>query len=244
MEGWVAPRYNPYTPNRCAPCGPLPVWLHKMDRVVEHLDFVSRQRQEPDVTTKTTLRQQLRAARRDHVAALHPATRALILHRPPAPLLALVPTGATIGLYHATAHETPTDGYARFFHERGHRLALPRFEHRGAPMDFADWPDPWNENDCEVGPFGLMQPPSDAVAVLPDVLFVPLLGFTDSGVRLGQGGGHYDRWLAAHPGVPAIGLAWDVQKVAFLPQEAHDHPLTAVVTPTRLYGPFHQERGA
>ena len=35
-----------------------------------------------------------------------------------------------------------------------------------------------------------------------------------------------------------LGLAWDVQKVAFLPREAHDHPLRAVVTPTRIYGPF------
>ena len=194
------------------------------------------------MTTKPTLRQKLRAARRAHVAALDPATRALILHRPPAPLLELVPglenRGGTIGLYHATPHEAPAAGYARFFHERGHRLALPRFEHRGTAMEFAAWSDPWHEEDCEVGPFGLMQPDAAAQALVPDLLFVPLLGFTEDGARLGQGGGHYDRWLAEHPGVPAIGLAWDVQKVAFLPREPHDQPLLAVVTPTRLYGPF------
>ena len=187
---------------------------------------------------KTTLRAKLRALRRAHVAALDPAIRALILHRPPAPLLALAPEGAAIGLYHATAHEAPASGYARFFHERGYPLALPRFAHRGAPMEFAAWADPWNESDCEVGPFGLMQPGAGAEALAPDVLFVPLLGFTEDGVRLGQGGGHYDRWLAAHPDVAAIGLAWDVQKLPFLPREAHDRPLRAVVTPTRLYGPF------
>ena len=190
------------------------------------------------MTTKATLRTTLRAIRREHVAALDPATRALILHRPPAPLLALVPEGATIGLYHAAAHEAPTAGYARFFHERGHPLALPRFAHRGAAMAFAVWSDPWDENEGEVGPFGMMQPDKAADTVVPDLLFVPLLGFTSDGARLGQGGGHYDRWLAEHPGVPAIGLAWDVQLVATLPTEAHDHPLLAVVTPTRLYGPF------
>lgn len=194
------------------------------------------------MTTKATLRQQLRAARRDHVAALDPATRALILHRPPAPLLELMPGlasgDATIGLYHASAHEAPAAGYARFFHERGHRLALPRFAHRGAAMEFAAWTDPWADDDCDVGPFGLMQPGSAAQSLVPDLLFVPVLGFTAEGARLGQGGGHYDRWLAAHPAIPAIGLAWDVQKVPFLPREAHDHPLFAVVTPTRLYGPF------
>lgn len=195
------------------------------------------------MTTKATLRAKLRTLRRDHVAALDPATRALILHRPPAPLLALVPEGATIGLYHATAHEAPAAGYARFFHERGHPLALPRFAHRGAGMAFAAYTDPYDDQDCEVGPFGLMQP-GEAGLLEPDILFVPLLGFTEDGARLGQGGGHYDRWLAEHPGVPAIGLAWDVQKVAFLPREAHDHPLRAVVTPTRFYGPFSLAGGA
>lgn len=188
--------------------------------------------------SKADLRKPLRATRRDHVASLDPATRALILHRPPAPLLALVPDSAIIGLYHATAHEAPTAGYARFFHEQGHALALPRFAHRGAAMEFAAYSDPWDESDCEVGPFDLMQPDAEAAAVVPDVVFVPLLGFTADGTRLGQGGGHYDRWLGANPGIPTIGLAWDVQLSEDLPIEAHDRALTAVVTPTRLYGPF------
>ncbi|HEU4820637.1 MAG TPA: 5-formyltetrahydrofolate cyclo-ligase [Qipengyuania sp.] len=190
------------------------------------------------MTDKPSLRKHLRSLRREHVAAIDPATRALILHRPPAPLLALVPDGATIGLYHATAHEAPAAGYAKFFHERGHPLALPRFAHRGAVMEFAAFPDPWDDDGAEVGPFGLMQPDADAEALVPDILFVPLVGFTAQGARLGQGGGHYDRWLAGHSGVPAIGLAWDVQLVDALPIEAHDRPLAAVVTPTRLYGPF------
>ena len=190
------------------------------------------------MTDKPTLRRHLRALRREHVSALDPATRALILHRPPAPLLALVPEGATIGLYHAAPHEAPASGYAKFFSERGHALALPRFAHRGAAMEFAAWRDPWGDTGCQVGPFGLMQPALDAATVSPDLLFVPLLGFTADGARLGQGGGHYDRWLAAHPGVPAIGLAWDVQLVENIPVEAHDRPLAAVVTPTRLYGPL------
>ena len=116
---------------------------------------------------KTILRKQLRAIRRDHVAALDPATRALIMHRPPAPLMALVPEGATIGLYHATAHEAPAVGYAKFFHERGHPLALPRFAHRSAGMEFAAFADPWDEGGCEIGPFGLLQPGEDAQTLVP-----------------------------------------------------------------------------
>lgn len=190
------------------------------------------------MTDKATLRATLRAARRAHVAGLDPATRGLILRHPPAPLLALIPEGATIGLYHATAHEAPAEHYARFFHERGHAIALPRFAHRNAAMEFAAWTDPWANDDGEVGPFGLMQPGSEAATLTPDVIFAPLLGFTETGARLGQGGGHYDRWLAAHPAAIAIGLAWDAQRVEDLPHEPHDRPLHAVVTPTRLYGPF------
>src|SRR3546814_6880034 len=62
------------------------------------------------------------------------------------------------------------------------------------------------------------------------------------GRRLGQGGGHYDRWLAAHPGARAIGLAWDEQLCEDLPHETHDIRLDAIVTPTRLYGPRSEER--
>jgi 5-formyltetrahydrofolate cyclo-ligase len=64
---------------------------------------------------------------------------------------------------------------------------------------------------------------------------VPLVGFSADGARLGQGGGHYDRWLAAHPEATALGLGWDCQLVEDLPLEAHDQPLTAIITPTRLY---------
>ena len=67
---------------------------------------------------------------------------------------------------------------------------------------------------------------------------MPLLGFTDRGERIGYGGGHYDRWLARNEPLAAIGLAWDCQLVEELPTEPHDRQLTAVITPTRLYGPF------
>ena len=187
---------------------------------------------------KAVLRKALRAERRRHVAALPDATRGLLFRVPPAPLRSLIPTGAPIGLYRAGPHEAPAGGYARHFQERGQPIALPRFASREAPMEFALHSDPFGESDLETGPFGLLQPLAQAEAIVPTVLIVPLIGFTADGRRLGQGGGHYDRWLEAHPETIAIGLAWDVQLVNDLPHEAHDRPLAAVVTPTRLYGPF------
>ena len=178
----------------------------------------------------------MRTARRAHVAALPDAILGLLFRQPPAPLVRLIPEGATIGLYRAMRDEAPASRYAAHFHEAGHTIALPWFAGRSAPMQFAVHSDPYGEADLEPGPFGLLQPAADAPAAIPDVLFVPLIGFTAEGQRLGQGGGHYDRWLASHPGTIAIGLAWDCQLCETLPLEPHDVPLRAVVTPTRLYG--------
>ncbi|WP_256439039.1 5-formyltetrahydrofolate cyclo-ligase [Erythrobacter sp. JK5] len=185
---------------------------------------------------KANLRTTMRKARREHVAAQSDSIRALLFHRPPAPLLTMVEPGTVIGLYHATGHEAPTSGYMKFFHESGHPIALPHFADRDAPMTFRRHSDPHAESDLEAGPFGLLQPAARAPVVIPDLLFVPLLGFTRHGDRLGQGGGHYDRWLAEHPGRTTIGLAWDAQLVDALPLEPHDIRLDAVVTPTRMYG--------
>jgi 5-formyltetrahydrofolate cyclo-ligase len=188
------------------------------------------------VPTKTELRRTLRAARKAHVEALPDSIRGLLFHRPPKPLLARIGDEAVIGLYHAGPYEAPAAGYARFFHEAGHTLALPRFATRDAAMVFAHHSDPYDESDLAVGPFGMLQPDPMAETLVPDVLLVPLVGFTDACARLGQGGGHYDRWLAEHRPALAIGLAWDAQLMAALPVEPHDVPLDAVVTPTRMYG--------
>ena len=190
------------------------------------------------MTQKNELRAELRKQRRGHVAALPDAISALIFARPPAPLLNLIPENSVVGLYFNTPDEAPTAAYTRFFHEEGRAVALPRFANKSAPMEFAVLSDPYDYDDCEVGPFGMLQPSGEASAVIPSVVFVPLLGFTERGDRLGQGGGHYDRYLSAHPHLIAIGMGWDLQLCDTLPVESHDIRLDAVVTPTRLYGPL------
>lgn len=162
--------------------------------------------------------------------------RGLLFNMPPRPLLPKIEAGAVIGLYHAAEFEAPTGAYARFFHEAGHQIALPHFADEASAMEFREYTDPHGETDLEPGPFGLVQPSGDSNLISPDVVFVPLLGFTQRLERLGQGGGHYDRWLEAHPGTLAIGLAWDVQLCEELPVEPHDMKLSGVITPTRMYG--------
>lgn len=187
---------------------------------------------------KAELRRDLRRRRREHVASLDERVRALLFMRPPGAALDLVPQGSVIGLYHAAPEEAPATRYAQYFQEAGHDIALPRFDAEDAPMQFARHSDPLGSSDLEPGPYGVMQPPAEAELLQPDVLFVPMLGFTERGERIGQGGGHYDAYLADHPGIIPIGLAWDVQRVDDMPGEAHDIAMRAIITPTRLYGPF------
>ena len=64
---------------------------------------------------------------------------------------------------------------------------------------------------------------------LVEVFILPGLGFTRQGVRLGRGGGHYDRLLsglAAHK----IGLAYKEQLLEHIPMEVHDIPMDEVIT--------------
>lgn len=196
-----------------------------------------------DFPDKTALRKALREKRREHVAALDPRVKALLFLRPPAAITALIPEGATIGVYSALAEEAPATSYAKWFHEAGHPVALPWFAAHASPMEFRHWDAPWLYETLAPGPYRALQPESDTAAVVvPDVLFVPLVGFTAEGHRLGQGGGHYDRWLARNPDATPIGLAWDCQLAESLPMEEHDRPLAAVITPTRLYGPWERDQ--
>jgi len=187
------------------------------------------------LNAKNRLRSEMRALRRDHVAALPDRMRALMFLRPPSPVAALAPEEAIVGLYCAHGAEAPTASYARWFHENGRRIALPWYADRDAPLRFRLWEDPYHEDGLEPGPFRFGQPVASAPEVTPDVVMVPLIAFTADGHRLGQGGGHYDRWLEAHPDAMAVGMAWDCQLVDTLPIEPHDRILRAVVTPTRLY---------
>jgi len=82
---------------------------------------------------------------------------------------------------------------------------------------------------------GIPAPGPEAQAVLPDVVFTPLLAFDRRGGRLGQGGGHYDRTLAnlrRMKPVFVVGLAYAGQELPQIPMEAHDQRLDAILTET------------
>jgi 5-formyltetrahydrofolate cyclo-ligase len=105
--------------------------------------------------------------------------------------------------------------------------ALPYARRGPREMEFRRWDGapPTLVDECGI-------PSSDGASIVPEVVVVPCLGFTAAGHRLGYGGGYYDRWLAPHLHVVAIGVAWSGAEVdlATFAAQPHDIPLAFVVT--------------
>ena len=145
----------------------------------------------------------------------------------PTPLRAVLVQHKIIGAYAATGSEADILSLLTTALGPDQRIALPFFTARGAPMQFREW----QAGDAlEAGPYKVAQPLASAAPALPDLLLIPLLGFDRNLNRLGQGGGHYDRYCAAHPDALRIGIAWDVQEIDLVPTEATDVPLNAILT--------------
>ncbi|SNT61252.1 5-formyltetrahydrofolate cyclo-ligase [Asanoa hainanensis] len=65
-----------------------------------------------------------------------------------------------------------------------------------------------------------------------ELIVAPALAVDRRGMRLGRGGGSYDRALARVPaGVPVVALLHDGEFVDRVPEAAHDQRVTAVITP-------------
>jgi 5-formyltetrahydrofolate cyclo-ligase len=114
----------------------------------------------------------------------------------------------------------------------GARVLLPVVLPTGRTLDWAAY-----TGELEVGRFGLHQPvgPRLGPAAIGDAeaVVVPALAVDRFGFRLGRGGGYYDRALVhARPDAVLVTVVFDEERLAELPREVHDRPVTAVVTPS------------
>lgn len=84
-----------------------------------------------------------------------------------------------------------------------------------------------------VGPFGVLEPPAvSPVSVWREgLILVPGLAFDIRGMRLGRGGGFYDRLLEGFAGIKA-GICFQEQLLDAVPVEAHDMAVDYLVTPS------------
>ena len=121
--------------------------------------------------------------------------------------------------------------------KRGVRIAYPRIESPGVlDIHFVD-----HELELVPGPFGLAQPSEHAARVphrLVDAVILPAVAFDEQGMRLGYGGGYYDRLLPLlRDDCVRIGVVFDEQVLAEIPAEEHDACVDIVITPARLIRP-------
>ena len=132
--------------------------------------------------------------------------------------------------YAATPFEVDLMPWLAEESRRGVTIGLPRTE--GQSMEIRQW----REGDSlSVGPFAIREPASAAPALELreiDVVLVPAVGFDRRGHRVGFGLGYYDRFLSTVPAATKVGVAFDVQVVDRIPEEAHDVSVDWLVLPT------------
>ena len=147
-----------------------------------------------------------------------------------------------VALYAAMGSEVSLDELARFAYARGWRVCFPAMVQVGDAVtmrflavdqaaykrkDAAFFAHPARaipEGSAELAGFA-----SVALEGL-DFMVVPMVAFDDAGMRLGYGGGNYDRALAGlRPDACAVGAAFTEQRVACVPAEPHDRALERIV---------------
>ncbi|MBK3555565.1 5-formyltetrahydrofolate cyclo-ligase [Streptomyces sp. MBT56] len=182
---------------------------------------------------KGSLRRELLAARA--LLTKEDALRAAAVLADAALHLPELADARTVAAYVSVGREPGTRALLEALRGRGVRVLLPVLLSDN-DLDWAAYGGP-----AHLLPTGrgLLEPDGprlgpDAV-LAADAVLLPGLAVDGAGMRLGRGGGSYDRVLArltaagAHPSL--VVLLYENEVVARVPSEPHDHPVDAVVTP-------------
>lgn len=187
---------------------------------------------------KAALRSVLRARRRalepDTVRAFADALARAALARPE------VAKAQTVALYVSYGPEPGTSTLRKELRHRGVRVLLPVL----LPDNDLDWAEDPGDADLYYPLRGPATPRGPRLGVdaigAADVVIVPGLAVDRDGVRLGQGGGSYDRVLARVPaGTPVLVLVYDSEVLGrgAVPADVHDRRVTGWVIPADAPAP-------
>jgi 5-formyltetrahydrofolate cyclo-ligase len=143
----------------------------------------------------------------------------------------------TIVLYAAKDHEVATDLIFAEAIVSDRRVLFPRVVCGTRSLALARVR---SLKELQGGAYGLLEPTGAETVPLAALgaalVCVPGLGFTREGLRLGRGGGYYDRFLAATEGsTTTVGLAFAFQVLDRIPQSPSDRRLNSIVSEFALY---------
>ena len=137
----------------------------------------------------------------------------------------------TLAAYWAVGSEIDLSRLMEMLSDEGWNIGLPVVVAEGQPLIFRRWLP--GDNLVE-GPLNTLQPQAASELMTPEIILVPLLAFDEEGYRLGQGGGFYDRTLAAlktdEPELLTIGVGFASQRMDTIPRDQYDQRLDMVVT--------------
>jgi 5-formyltetrahydrofolate cyclo-ligase len=178
---------------------------------------------------KIALRDQLLTARHRHPLAAIPLNATAIA----AHLMDTeeVRRAATIAAYVSVSNEPGTGPVIEQLHALGRRVILPVL----LPDNDLDWALYTGPDRLVPAGRGLLEPVGPRLGVdaigTADVVLCPGVAVDRTGMRLGRGGGSYDRALGRVPvGTFVCTLLYDGEIVDRVPAAAHDRRVTAVVT--------------
>jgi 5-formyltetrahydrofolate cyclo-ligase len=144
----------------------------------------------------------------------------------------------TIGFYWPFRGEFDARPLVRHLIAEGMIAALPAVVQPKTPLEFRRWAP---GAAMEHGVYNIPVP-KERDLLEPEVLIVPLVGFDAAGYRLGYGGGYYDRTIASFAVKPyAIGVGFELSRLATIHPQPHDIPMNAILTEAGFTE--HRQRG-
>jgi len=186
-----------------------------------------------DVTTrKRALRAQLRARRALHQEMERVAASEAIATR----LGELVERldARSVSCYLSTDTEPGTREFVADAVDRGVRVVVPVMRTDGR-LDWAPWT---RDTPLHTNEFGLQEPDGELLGPTAvddvDLMIIPAAAVGADGARMGWGRGAFDRTLSAIATSPPVyAVLYDDELLDAVPSEAHDQPVSGVVTPHR-----------
>ena len=134
-----------------------------------------------------------------------------------------------IGAYYPTGSEIMTQDIIQELLSVGKQVYLPKTKEDN--MEFRKITE---FKDLEQGRFDIREPKENCpVNNKLDIILVPTVGITPTGIRLGYGHGFYDRFLTSNNTV-TISLTLEKQIIKNIPKEKHDFIIDWIVTEDRV----------